>query len=183
MTPPWREVLALIHAELGAAPPGATGEQVAALGQRLGLAIPCELQGLLLLCPAPQVGPAGILGIAPTQPFLDLETILGQHRDDGWADRGWLPIAGDGCGSYYVMATQASSATGHPIYFIDERDYTSAVHVCASELWQFLRFLLTAERLAEDEYDTYWPYNKSRVLADDPALAGITTPPLPWDVV
>jgi len=183
MTPPQREVLALIHAELGAAPPGATGEQVAALGQRLGLASPCELQGLLLLCTAPQVGPAGILGIAPTQPFLDLETILGQHRDDGWADRGWLPIAGDGCGSYYVMATQASSATGHPIYFIDERDYTSAVHVCASELWQFLRFLLTAERLAEDEYDTYWPYNKSRVLADDPALAGITTPPLPWDVV
>jgi len=40
MTPLQREVLALIHAELGAAPPGVTGEQVAALGQRLGLSIP-----------------------------------------------------------------------------------------------------------------------------------------------
>lgn len=181
------EVLALIHAAAQAqhctVPPGATSEEVAALGQRLGMVIPFELRELLLLCNAPNVGLSGIFGIAPAQPFLDIETMLQLYLDVGWADQGWLPIAGDGCGSYYVLATQVSSPTGHPVYFVDERDYTSAAYVCGSELWHFLRFLLTAESLNADDYDTYWPYNKSRVLTDDPDLASITNPPLPWDVV
>src|SRR5579864_815686 len=96
--------------------------------------------------------------------------------------KGWLPIAGDGSGSYYVIATLSWSPSGHPIYFIDERDYTSPNYVVASGLWQFLRFLLRAEMLEPDDYDTYWPYNRERVLTEDPALEQVNSIPKPWEV-
>jgi hypothetical protein len=180
------EVLQLIstsaEAEGMAVPPGITQEALSTLSIHTGIPIPAELRQLLLLCNAPNVGPNGIFGISPTKRFLDIESILNLHHDDGWREKGWLPIAGDGCGSYYVIATQATSPSGHPIYFVDEKDYTSAVYVAASGLWQFLRFLLRAEMLDPDDYTTYWPFNKDRVLEEDPALAQVTDIAKPWEV-
>jgi hypothetical protein len=79
------------------------------------------------------------------------------------------------------MSTLDRSPSGCPIFLIDERDYTTAVYVVASSLWPFLRFLLRAEMLEPDEYLSYWPYNRERVLAEGPELEEIAGIEKPWE--
>jgi hypothetical protein len=112
---------------------------------------------------------------------LDIEAVLNLQQDSGWKEKGWIPIAGDGCGSYNVISMLDRSPSGCPIFFIDERDYATAVYVVASNLWTFLRFVLRAEMLEPDEYLSYWPYNRERVLAEDPELEEIVGIAKPWE--
>ena len=67
-----------------------------------------------------------------------------------WRDRGWLPVAGDGCGNQYVLVSHGIA------------------YVVASDLWTFLRFLLLRET-----GDGRWPFDRRAVIAADPELAGL----------
>ncbi len=156
---------------------------------------------MALDCNAPTVGPGQILGIAPSIPYRDMAATLQQFENEEWLAKGWLPLAADGCGSYYVLATQLHGAAGHPVLFIDEYDYARPTYVVASSLWSFFRFLLIGEEqldraVAEgflDEHDSqlqmtkyqdllYWPFNKERVLREDPGLSEDLGVPRPWEV-
>ena len=53
----------------------------------------------------------------------------------------------------------------------------AATCVCGSDLWHFLRFYLR-EALGEEG----WPWDRDKVLADDPALADYTKVPRPWEL-
>lgn len=106
-----------------------------------------------------------------------------------WKDKGWIAIAGDGCGDTYVLDTQNTAGATHPIYFIDHETYEGeADYVVASGLWPFLRFLLLNDLRGQDafhdggKHESYWPFNAERVLAEDPALRQYKgTVPLAWD--
>jgi hypothetical protein len=96
-----------------------------------------------------------------------------------WKDKGWIPVAGDGCGNYYVLATRGSGVetAKRPIYFVDtSMDREKPAYVVASDLWHFLRFILRDE-LGRD----YWPFKKYRVLEEDPDLEEAPGAPKPWD--
>lgn len=72
------------------------------LEARLGCGIPPLLRAWLSVCRGAPVGPGGLFGPRPDKPELD----MGWTRDlyPQWAESGLLPVAGDGCGNYYVLA-------------------------------------------------------------------------------
>jgi hypothetical protein len=90
-------------------PVGASAAELAVLSDRLGRSLPLALRNWLSVCRGAAIGPGGVFGERPDRPSLDMAGIRDLYPD--WRTLGWLPVAGDGCGNYYVLA-QGSAAPG-----------------------------------------------------------------------
>jgi cell wall assembly regulator SMI1 len=157
-------------------PEGASEHEIAGLSARLNITIPSELKEWLHSYNGPNIGYGGTFGILPSDPFLDIESHYNYSAT--WKQKGWIPIAGDGCGDFYVLDTSYKLGSMHPVYFLDQQDFEHPDYVVASGLWSFLRFLLQKE-MGHD----FWPFEKEEVLEQDPALAEYRgEAPFAWDV-
>ena len=85
---------------------GASAEELSVLATRLGRDLPAPLAALLTVCNGARVGPGGLFGQRPQDPDIDLPSYLGLFP--AWLASGWLPVAGDGCGNYYVLTGDGS---------------------------------------------------------------------------
>ncbi|GAA1896347.1 SMI1/KNR4 family protein [Lapillicoccus jejuensis] len=83
---------------------GATPAELVALEARLGRPLPAELAAFLSVCNGARIGPGGFFGQRPDAPSCDLPTVAALWP--GWAQQMWLPVAGDGCGNYYLLTTE-----------------------------------------------------------------------------
>ena len=159
-------------------PWGAEMWQIEATSARLGLPFPPELVDWLQVCNGPVIGPGGIHGVRPTVPPFarDIETHHGYLPD--WCRPAYLPVAGDGCGSDYVIAAVPTCEGLHPVWFLShvDRDRGRPSYLVASGLWSFLRFLFL-----EDLGDRGWPCEPSYILDLDPALNRIESAEFCWD--
>lgn len=192
-------------------PTGVSEEQIQMFEEEFALRIPEELREWLRLFNGVPVGVTGIMGIPikiqlnnkafwrhPIK-WLDLTEF---YKDDfahfGWKDKRWFVIAGDGSGNYYVLDSELSINSKHPIVFLEhERDY-DLDYAVASGLWEFIRFYLDNEKRVIATHDSQhsskqggfceelilpWPFDKNYVLSRDPdlrLLEGIL--PLPWEI-
>lgn len=154
------------------APGGADPAEISELSNELGIALPAELVAWLEVCRGEAIGPGGVFGVRPDRDDCDIAGRLAGQPE--WRRRGWLPVAGDGCGNSYVLLT-TGPLTGFVGLVDTVADPDGLAYVVASDLWRFLRFLFERE-LGE----TGWPFDQNLVLAEDPDLA--TAPPelLPW---
>lgn len=154
---------------------GVTDEQLTLFEITNGMTIPRLLREWLLMANGPCVGPGGLVGISTKRDSQDAASIFENYPV--WRENGWFPVAGDGCGSYYVVATRNDYGDGEPVLFIDVNENSSQpAFLAASNTWSFLRFLLLKEL---DE--THWPYSEPEVVGDDPEITSFTGVPLPWD--
>ena len=121
-------------------PAGATDEAAFAFEKRTGLALPPSLREWLEFMNSPCIGPGGLLGIDSPQSWLNIETVLQMYPS--WRTNGWIPVAGDGCGNYFILNTSEHGA----VYFIDTaRDANRLAYAVGSSLWSFLWFMLNRE--------------------------------------
>ena len=162
------------------APPGETLPRgvsetiLRAAEHRHGITFPSKLREWALTMNGPCVGPGGLVGIATPRRSQDLDAIY--NNFPAWRHNGWIPVAGDGCGSYYVVATKGEFGADEPVLFVDVHVTTeSPAFVAASDIWLFLRFLLSKE-LGESA----WPYDSAEVISADPNIAAIKNVTLPW---
>lgn len=162
-------------------PGGADDAEIEAFTERTGVTLPRALVAWLKLSNGPCVGPGGLFGIRPARESLDIEYRLDLYPQ--WKERGWIPVAGDGCGNYYVLATAQEFGPGWPVLFIDTMASPDAPdYIVASDIWRFLVFLLEEELLEEKGiYDTPWPFDRTEVTRRDPGIESFTGVPLPWE--
>jgi hypothetical protein len=152
-------------------PLGANEEAIRAFESRTGLSVPISLREWLQFTNGPGIGPGGLLGIGPNRSELDIEGVLQSYPT--WREKGWIPIAGDGCGNYYLVST----SQGGGVYFIDASiDPERLDYVVASDVWRFLWFLLNRELGKKD-----WPFSREYVLLHDPEVERCLQAPLAWD--
>jgi cell wall assembly regulator SMI1 len=100
-----------------------------------------------------------------------------------WKQRGWIPIADDGCGDLYILTTAIviPSIKTNPVFFLDQADFDKPNYVVASGLWKFLFLFLEDEILNHQGEDTYWPFDKRKVITTDPQILECRKIPLPWE--
>jgi hypothetical protein len=79
---------------------------------RLGHPLPAALAAWLSVCNGAAIGPGGVFGQRPDERFLDIVSV--RERHPGWRRQGWIPVAGDGCGNYYVLTQAARSRSSTP---------------------------------------------------------------------
>ena len=174
------EVAQLIHIAPQAPdyvlPDGATQAQLEDFTSRTGMIIPVKLAEWLHLCNGPRIGPGGIFGMSPLDEDLLIESYL--LSSPSWKEKGWIPVAGDGCGNVFVLDSASTFGDGNLIYFVDKDEgYETASYTVASDIWHFLRFLLL-----KDVKKSKWPFNKEEVLSVDTTLLHYTGDvPLPWE--
>src|SRR5581483_128991 len=103
-----------------------------------------------------------------------METYLGMFPS--WKVRKWVPVAGDGCGNYYVIPTQGEYGSGYPVLFIDTSSTSDAPSfVVSSDIGHFLVALLEKELGAAG-----WPFNENYVTKADPRITDFSHVPMPW---
>ncbi|GAA4609211.1 cell wall assembly regulator SMI1 [Actinoplanes octamycinicus] len=147
---------------------GADDSRVAAIAARYDRQLPEEYVRWLRVCDGSYAGPGGIFGVR------DALDVLGFHPD--WAGRGWLPVAGDGCGNYYVLDLSREHIDRDAVYFVDTMAGEGLTYLVASSFLRFLRFLLEGE-LGERR----WPFRAGHVSAEDPEVLLLRDEELfPW---
>ena len=111
--PRWGELRQLVARAVRApeddAPSGASQVEVDTLEERLGQDLPAVLRLWQSVCRGAAIGPGGVFGQRPDCPFLDMPSVLALFPQ--WHDLGWLPVAGDGCGNYFVLTQTGRSAS------------------------------------------------------------------------
>jgi hypothetical protein len=158
-----------------AVPPGATSNQLEMLQKRVPFPVPPELLDWLGICNGPVVGPGGLFGIGNVAKHVSIDEILALYPN--WKERKWLPVAGDGCGNYYVLVCSAEFGKGNPVVFVDTGvDSRRPQFVVASGLFRFLEQLLLKE-LGKSG----WPFSREHVMTTDPEIARFWRAGFPWE--
>ncbi len=153
-------------------PAGVTDGALAMAERRLKQTLPRQWKALLRLSNGPCVGPGGLFGIRPALEFLDSEALLESYPH--WVASGWIPVAGDGCGNYFVAVPHNGL---WPVVFVEMTvDPTRPAYVVASSILRFVVALLEKEAGA-----TGWPFDERTVMASDPGMPALETAfTLPW---
>lgn len=137
-----KRVRSLIHGAVrapGEEIHGASEEQLTALRTRLGRDLPTRLADLLAVCNGAHIGPGGLFGQRPEEPYLDLPSYL--ELFPGWTAHGWIPVAGDGCGNYYVLLADGS------VGFVDTmRDPEALDDTRQPDLFAFIEYILVDDQ-------------------------------------
>ena len=121
-------------------PNGATLQQLDNFETRTTLRLPHQIKDWLLLCNGPCVAEGGVYGVCPDRPFLNIET----HLNDcpKWLGNKWLPVAGDGCGNYYIAVLDRGYSTSCPVFFVDHEESSNELaYQVAPDFWTFLVWL------------------------------------------
>jgi len=121
------------------APRGARAEELDSLQTRLGCLLPPALKAWLSVCRGARIGPGGLFGPRPDDPGIDMAS----QREfyPRWVELGWLPVAGDGCGNYYVLRDDGA------VGFVDTmKDPDQIDRQVAGDLLMFMTGLLASDQ-------------------------------------
>jgi SMI1 / KNR4 family (SUKH-1) len=121
-------------------PEGASAAELAVLSDRLGRSLPPVLRSWLSICRGAAIGPGGVFGQRPDRPFLDMVRIRDLFAE--WQSLGWLPVAGDGCGNYYVLAEDGTVGFVEPM-----NDPGRLERQVSADLLSFMTDLLSADQV------------------------------------
>lgn len=136
-----RLVAGAVRAPEDEPPAGASPAELAALADRLGQSLPAALKTWLSICRGAAIGPGGVFGHRPDRPALDMVRILEIYPE--WRAPGWLPVASDGCGNYYVLAGDGT------VGFVETMSDPGKINQrAASDLLSFMTDLLAADQTA-----------------------------------
>jgi hypothetical protein len=120
-------------------PRGAGPAELDDLQARLGCGIPPPLRAWLSVCRGARIGPGGLFGPRPDAPSLDMAWMRDLYPQ--WAESGLLPVAGDGCGNYYVLAEDGT------VGFVDTmKDPDHIDRRVAGNLLSFMTSLLASDQ-------------------------------------
>jgi cell wall assembly regulator SMI1 len=120
------------------APPqrGATEAELRDLERRLQRSLPAPLITWLRLLNGDTISEGGVFGARPDVPSLDIAQCMKGYRQE-WGEAGWLPVASDGCGNYYVLLPDDRVGFVEPM-----ADPAAIAEVMADSLASFLLWYL-----------------------------------------
>lgn len=157
-------------------PEPATDEKLDSFEKRSGIKLPIDLRKWFKVTNGPCVGPGGLYGIENSQSHLDIEYYLALFPS--WKSRKWIPVAGDGCGNYYIVPTQEEYGAGYPVVFVDTSVASeNPAYIVASDIGHFLELLLEAELGRKG-----WPFDMNFMIKVDPEITRFRNVPLPWAI-
>ena len=116
--------------------PPATDEMIHSFTVRTGIAVPLDLRDWWKTCNGARVA-NGLWGIDNGDSNRNVYSLYDTFGV--WRDLKWIPIAGDGCGNYYVQVATEVFKKHNPILFVEPLlGPENAQYVVASGVWQFL---------------------------------------------
>ncbi|SRR5260370_15391812 len=153
---------------------GASEEEIDGLESEIGRSLSPASRGWLRAVNGAMLGPGGIFGVRKAKDFLSIRKHLNIYPE--WRTKGWIPIASDGVGNYWVVIPQGPDGNPDWVAFIDiHEDPGSIDRYFASSVPRFIKFLLESE-LGERR----WPTDRAYDLEHDQALIAAPEEKAPW---
>lgn len=153
---------------------GISPNVLAAAERRIGMRLPGAVRRWLLRTNGPLVGPGGFCGIWRSERSLDIERLVSEHPV--WRRNGWIPVASDGCGNYYLTLNGEDDP---PVGFWEATCSDNVSYVVASSFLLFIRLLLEKE----SGKHLRWPFSLAETQALDPGLLSLRDQwPLPFSL-
>ncbi|GGL21487.1 hypothetical protein GCM10012284_65100 [Mangrovihabitans endophyticus] len=126
-------------------PGGANEDELADLERRLEVPLPVELAEWLRICKGEAICAGGVFEALPDQEHLDIAAT--GALNPRWRELGWLPVAGDGCGNYYVLINyylliNSGDLLGKVAFVDTISDPNIVEYIAGGDLWTFLSSLL-----------------------------------------
>ncbi len=155
-------------------PQGVSEDKVRSFEAQINTRLPLVLRDWLMLTNAPGVGGQYLMGI-DAKPIQDMMRLLNLYPK--WLEAGWLPVAGDGLGNFYVVTTKQDFGSGEPVIFLDhEFDTAQPDYIVASAFDIFVKQFVHKELVRNR-----WPFDKSLTLSIDPGIMAFKSISMPWD--
>lgn len=163
---------ALLNPESGI-PSGLSDTELKVVEKSLNLVFPGAFRDWLAVTNAPCVGSGGFVGVNPNRKSLDIESIYANYPD--WLELGWIPVANDGSGNYFVLLRDERD--GELVAFVDVgEDPSMLAFVAASSLQKFIELFI-----GRQTGETRWPFNRDFVLLHDSSIESKKhIAPMPW---
>ena len=157
-------------------PPAASEADLNSFELRASVRLPGDLRSWYLLTDGPNFTNVGFPSIRRSADQVSrLETWL--DFVPTWRVKGWLPVANDGCGNYYLLANEGDFGPGRPVFFVDMiADRNWPTYIVASCMATFLVFVLQSNMGLWN-----WPFDKEFVVSEDPAILRFQGLPFPWE--
>lgn len=153
---------------------GASEAEITGLENDVGRALSRGFRRWLRAVNGAMLGPGGVFGIRDRRDFLSIKKYLAIYPE--WQSLGWLPIASDGVGNYWVAVPHGPDGTPDWVAFVDtHEDPASVDRYVASSVLRFIKFLLESE-LGE----TRWPGDRGYDIEHDPALVAAPEDKAAW---
>ncbi len=162
------------------APTGISADELKAFSKRTGIQVPRPLAEWLEIANGACVSAGGLFGIYTKRKHVltGIEEIYDLHPE--WKQRGWIPLASDGCGNYYIMPTAQEFGRGWPVFLFDMAEAPEGSrYIVASNIWKFLLWYL--EMSISDEYLSGWLFDRDQATQRDPDLETFEGLAMPWD--
>lgn len=153
---------------------GASEMEIQSLENEIGRTLSPGFRQWLSVVNGAMLGPGGIFGIRNSRDVLSITEYLDLFPE--WKSAGWIPIAGDGLGNYWVVVPQGPDGGPDWVAFVDVHEDPATVdRYFASSVPRFIEFLLKSE-LGE----TRWPADREYDLEQDPPLSAAPAEKGPW---
>jgi cell wall assembly regulator SMI1 len=153
---------------------GASETEIQSLENEIGRTLSPGFRRWLRVVNGAMLGPGGIFGIRNSRDVLSIIKYLNLCPE--WKSVGWVPIAGDGLGNYWVVVPQGPDGGPDWVAFVDMHEDPATVdRYFASSVPRFIEFLLKSE-LGE----TRWPADREYDLEQDPPLSTAPEEKAPW---
>jgi len=97
---------------------------------------------------------------------------------ENWLFSAWIPIASDGLGDYYMVATATSREPEDVVFFVDvHEDPDVPTYVVGSDVWRFL-----VGYYSDELGERWWPFDEERMLVFEPEIVrSASVGNLPWE--
>jgi hypothetical protein len=156
-------------------PHGATEDELTEFESRTGLSLVAEHKDFLRRINGAMIGPGGVFGVRNASDVLSIEEYLKIFPE--WRERGWVPIASDGVGNYWVVTDGPDGSAGWVAFVDVHLDAHSVGYYAASSFNRFLNFLIRSEL---GEYE--WPPRQEYAMQWDPRLVELPSSVRPWKI-
>lgn len=128
---------------------------------------------------------------------IDCQSFFGFSRLDSlsevqfdWISRGWLAVASDRCGNYYVLVHNGEFGLPAPVIFIDMIRGIEEAYIFASSFPKFIQGSLEGEKFNDSvehlnteeqlHLERTWPFNPNIAREFDPDIFLAKNIHLPW---
>lgn len=169
-----RELLSKLTHPDNKIPDGLSKAEIIKLSQKIDITLPKDFSSVLEITNAPYINGQVLLGVS-SEDHRSLEAVYQMYPK--WKYWGWLPIANDGCGNYYIIPTKNDFGEGYPVIFIESTiNSETPGYIVASNVAIFIEFLIERELKM-----SRWPFDKQLLLSRDPNIQNYQNVNLPWE--
>ncbi len=105
-----------------------------------------------------------------------------EEQQSEYIHKGWINVANDGCGNYFILVLSKEFSLDAPVIFLDAYQKPDKAYIVASDFSMFVQSRLKDDGI-EESSEPPWLFIREEALSFDLRLELAKNINLPWELV